>query len=277
MRDERRKAWRFPVLEEHRRAELRVGDASLAVRLVDQSATGFSIECDRHPGVYAGENVWLQTSSGWTEAKVIKIRHEIEVTRIGLERLADVDVNFPSSTGVIKADSLTHETPYSSPWPTVIMVAALLGAMVFLAWIAYDRHGSQHFFELLSGNRSAKLADGAAISEDRSLRKEEVLKRSVKEFGVALMAVPEMVERLGLSEEQLTRLRQIINETLAGGEQLRGSGLAADELQSRLAALHEQATRRAIGLLSSEQSAAWQEMCSAAVKELDRGTRQPQR
>src|SRR5688500_7685686 len=119
MREDRRKAWRFPVLEEHQMADMRVGDAALRVRLLDQSATGFMISVDKHPGVYAGEVVWLQTAAGWTEVRVVKVRQEVEGTRIGLERLADLATNAPSNVGVIKSDHLEQEGPKASPWPFI--------------------------------------------------------------------------------------------------------------------------------------------------------------
>jgi hypothetical protein len=258
------------VLAEQRAAELRVGDASLIVRLVDQSATGFMIECDQHPGVYAGENVWLQTALGWTEAKVIKIRHEVDVTRIGLERLTDVNLAIPSSTGVIKGKALTHETPYSSPWPTIIMIGALLGVMSFLAWTAYDRHGSERFLDVIrGGHHDPHKSTAAAALEQQSQRRNKELQKSVKEFGVALMAMPEMAERLELSEEQLARLRQILREALASEQQLRGLGLAADELEKRLVGLHAEASQQATGLLNSQQGAAWRQMYAEAMERFE--------
>jgi hypothetical protein len=261
MREERRRSWRFPVLEEQRAAELRVGDEALTVRLKDQSATGFLIECDRHPGVYAGENVWLQTSSGWTEVKVIKIRHEIDGTHIGLERLGDVNVEAPSSTGVIRGDALAHEAPHNSPWPTIIMIASLLGVMGFLAWTAYQRYLAEH-----SGpGRSA-----AAISiEHQAQHQHQKLQKSVQEFGVALLMMPQVVERLALSQDQQVELRRIFSQVAASEQQLQPSGLAADELAKQLAALHQQATEQALDLLTPAQSQAWQAMYTEALEQLE--------
>jgi len=60
------------------------------VRLLDQSADGFSIALPGPIGVRVGSKLLLRCASGWSEAEVVHLRQLGGVTRIGLYRLRDL-------------------------------------------------------------------------------------------------------------------------------------------------------------------------------------------
>ncbi len=271
MTDDRRKSWRFPVLPEHEEAELRIGEAALQVRLVDQSATGYSIDCDQHPGVYIGEKVWLQTATGWTEVKVIKIRHETDMTRIGLERIAEAVLERPSDVGVIKSDDMTHDTPYGFPWPTVIMLLALAGVMVYLAWTVLSKPAGAQVNKQQSSPDRVWQGESAAVRAmaAEAARRDARLQHALHEFGVAFLAIPDVVAHLQLSPSQTGRLETIISSAMTREQSLRREGGSPPQLALALAALHKQASEEALAVLDASQLVRWQSMLKSAVENLE--------
>src|SRR5690606_24606457 len=81
---DRRNARRCLAPSERREARLRSGDCDIPVQLLDESATGFAVLCDQHPGVFERETVWLQTVAGWETTSVVSISTDPAGVRIGL-------------------------------------------------------------------------------------------------------------------------------------------------------------------------------------------------
>jgi hypothetical protein len=270
MREDRRRAWRFPVLEEHQMADMRVGDAALRVRLVDQSATGFMIAVDKHPGVYPGEVVWLQTSAGWTEVRVVKVRQEVDGTRIGLERLSDLATNTPSDIGVIKSDHLEQEGSKASPWPFVIMIVLLTGVLGFLGWTVFVRKIDGEYVIVLNNAQPASADPRpAAVQglETAATRRQNELHQTMREFGAAMLTMPDVVKHLKLTAEQQKRLSVIITAALKTEKELRQSG-DTDAAGAKLTLLHQEATAQAMSVLDERQRGDWDVMLKAALEQI---------
>jgi hypothetical protein len=83
---------------------LRIGKQKVPVWVLDESARGFAIVADRHPGVAADDVARLCTDSGWHEVRVVRVSSYEPATadneassenaqrrfRVGLERLRDL-------------------------------------------------------------------------------------------------------------------------------------------------------------------------------------------
>ncbi len=101
---EKRGAFRCRVPGSRRDSVLRVGKKQIPVQVLDESAGGFAVLVNRHPGVGPDDVVRLCTESGWHEVRVVHVcKHEPAISvgsgngqnqarqfRIGLERLRDL-------------------------------------------------------------------------------------------------------------------------------------------------------------------------------------------
>jgi hypothetical protein len=271
MREDRRKARRFPVLEQQQQATLRVGDVLVPARLVDQSATGFAIRLEEHPGVFPGEVVWLQTVAGWTEVRVVKARHEVDGTQIGLERIADLAAG-PKEVGRILPEQLAQENPRNNPWPFVILVIGLTGLLAFLAWTAWQRHVPEGMPTMIQTPAHVPDPRPAAVRaiEHEATRRAAELHKSIQQFGAAMLTLPEVVEHLKLTAPQQERLQQIVQAAMHEEHRLRQSALASGdrELDTKVQLLRQSASDEAMQVLDDAQRQQWSVMFEAALEQL---------
>lgn len=279
MREDRRKARRFPVLDSQQQATLRVGDVAIAARLVDQSATGFAIRVEEHPGVFPGEVVWLQTVAGWTEVRVVKARHDVDGTHIGLERIADLATG-PQEKYRIIPEQLTQENPCHNPWPILILVLGLAALLGFLAWTAVERHLPDELTALLPQDpATAPDPRPAAVRaiEHEATRRASELHKSIQQFGAAMLTLPEVVEHLKLTTPQQQRLQQIVQAAGQEEHTLRQTALASGdrELDAKVQALRQRASDMAMQVLDDDQRGQWKTMFDAALERLEAGDQKP--
>jgi len=92
-----RRSYRCGLLAAQQEAMLEAGPRQLAVRLLNESVEGAAVWTDRDPGVKADDVVWLSTTFGRFEARVVHVT-QLEPSasrgsgdgprfRLGLERL----------------------------------------------------------------------------------------------------------------------------------------------------------------------------------------------
>jgi hypothetical protein len=280
MREDRRKARRFPVLEGHQQATLRVGDVSIPVRLVDQSATGFAIHVDEPPGVFPGEVVWLQTVAGWTEVRVVKARHEVDGTQIGLERIADL-ASGPQERGRLIPEQLAQENPRNNVWPLLVLVLGLASLLGFLAWTAVQRHMTDGLTAAVLPQAPEAAPDPrpAAVRaiEHEATRRAIELHKSIQQFGAAMLSLPEVVEHLKLSKAQQERLKQIVHAAGQEENKLRRSGKAGGdrEAEEKVQQLRHAASEAAMQVLDEAQREQWKTMFEAALERLEAANPKP--
>jgi hypothetical protein len=281
MREDRRKARRFPVQENQQQATLRVGDVAIPARLVDQSATGFAIRLEEHPGVFPGEVVWLQTVAGWTEVRVVKTRHDVEGTHIGLERIADL-ASGPQEKGRILPEQLAQENPHHNPWPLLALVLGMVALLGFLGWTAVQHHMADEFTGILPQDAQAapdpRPAAVRAIEHEATRRASE-LHKSIQEFGAAMLTLPEVVSHLNLTPEQQQQVAQIVQTAGQQEYQLRQAALAQGdrELDAKVQQLRQRASDAAMQVLEESQRAQWKQMFEAALEQLQSTTEKPKR
>lgn len=271
MREDRRKARRFPVLGEQQQATLRVGDVAIAVRLVDQSATGFAIRLEEHPGVFPGEVVWLQTVAGWTEVRVMKVRHEVDGTQIGLQRIADL-ASGPKEVGRVIPDQLAQDNPHHNPWPLLLLVLGLASLLGFLAWTAIQMHMVDVTSVLPSSAEQAPDSRPAAVKaiEHEAARRAVELRNSIQQLGAVMLTSPEVVSYLKIDPKQQERLQQIVATATRSETSLRQQGRANGdrELDAKIQQLRQATLDAAMEVLDESQRKQWKAMFDAAVQRL---------
>jgi len=91
MNSEQRQSFRIRIPEELEHAVLRVGGKTVEVRLVDESAGGFSIAIDHKVKAAPGNILRLRTAAGWHEVRVIHVLACDEGVLLGLVRLKDLE------------------------------------------------------------------------------------------------------------------------------------------------------------------------------------------
>lgn len=109
--DDRRKAYRCPVVGPRASAILRLGTREMAAEIVNESANGFAVVVDENVRSEAGQTFSLGTTDGWVEVEVKNIQFQqwtsFEAggepvtktrTRLGLLRLRDLDVWTPDES-----------------------------------------------------------------------------------------------------------------------------------------------------------------------------------
>jgi hypothetical protein len=89
--DERRAAYRFPVVGARGAGRLRIGPREIAVEILDESAGGFSAVSDETLAREVGQTLLLGVDSNWMEVRVMNLQPQGSRTRLGLARLRDID------------------------------------------------------------------------------------------------------------------------------------------------------------------------------------------
>lgn len=279
MREERRKARRFSVLGEQQAATLRVGDVSIPVRLVDQSATGFAIRLEEHPGVFPGEVVWLQTVVGWTEVRVMKVRHEVDGTQIGLQRIADLATG-PKAVGRVITEQLTQDNPHHNPWPLLVLVLGLAGLLGFLIWTAAQRQmvdGLTSVLPSVADVMPDRRPAAVKAIEHEAARQSAAWQNSLEQLGAAMLVSPEVMAYLKLDAKQQQRLQQLVQSATRSEAALRQQGLANGdrELDAKVQQLRQATMAAALEVLDETQQTQWQTMFDAAIKRLESSVKRP--
>lgn len=92
MSNNRRQAFRCSVAELDARALLRISEGEVMASIVDESATGFGVECDRELAVHEGELAGLTTKTGQSICRVMRVEYsDTGKTSIGLQRVSEIE------------------------------------------------------------------------------------------------------------------------------------------------------------------------------------------
>jgi hypothetical protein len=90
MTEEQRDSYRCATINDEQKAVLKIRGRDVVVRLLDQSAGGFSVSSRKRLRVRKGQRLLVRTSGGWFEAEVAYREVIDRETRVGLERVADL-------------------------------------------------------------------------------------------------------------------------------------------------------------------------------------------
>ncbi len=240
MTSDRRQSHRFPAPEDRSQAALQVGDDSYPARLVDQSASGFAVLVDAHPGVYEGESVWLRADGVWTKARVARVTLESKGVRVGLTRIVD-----EAAAEEPKLSLGFWRMPKSYRVTAIIALAVLVTATCVL-WLRY-----QHAAGAATDNPFDLKSIGPADAYE-----------TIQRLGPTVFTRPEVVRHLGLTQSQFDLIRSIITRGEQNRELAREVNSPADELRRIWRSAQEEARR----VLTKPQQDKWDEIVRAAEK-----------
>ena len=232
--------------EERQAGLLRSGDIELSVQLMDESATGYSIEVPGQPPLQPNDVVQLRTYSGWWEVRVARIESCDDSTNIGVVRLRDIrELNQPPQIHVplwkrflAWLRALIHQPNVAIACVAIALVLILFGAKGYsLFWSADVRPQVPQQFA------KVKEPTSEAVVEER---RQEVFDAKVQMLR-ELESSPELAAELELTQEQQAEIHRKVPPVL---EAIERDDLSLEEK----ARLVEQVSLEVLSLLTPEQT-----------------------
>jgi hypothetical protein len=241
MSTNRRQAHRFPSPPERSEAVLKVGDDSIAVCLLDESATGFALQVDQHPGVYEGEVVWLHEGACWTKVRVVHIHADSAGVQLGVTRVVDTpEVADPAEKPAFRF----WRMPKNNRVPVIIALAVLL-TLTLVPMLRVWQMG-----------RKASPVGEDEVSNAAAGRGQKEFHAWVRDMGPAVFVAPEIVGVLALSERQIERIQRITHRTQQAVALAKDTGATPLEIRH----LRLDAQNEARRVLNASQRAKWEEL-----------------
>ena len=91
--NERRASFRCPASGPRQRGRLRIGKREIAVEVLDESASGYSIDCKQAEDCEVGQSLLLRVESTWTIVRIMNLQTSDGQTRMGLVRVKDLEAS----------------------------------------------------------------------------------------------------------------------------------------------------------------------------------------
>ncbi len=249
---DRRGSRRFSAPSERREARLRSGDCDTAVQLLDESATGFAVLCDQHPGVFERETVWLQTVSGWETAIVVSIGADPAGVRIGLRRAAEKPRSGPKEA---KAKKLAGPPRNRL---RIVVGLTLVFTLIAVPLVRSSLLDPLRVATFFSGN--AGSPDGAPLPE-RQLPQDASVEEVLRQLGPRVFSKAEVQRVLKISAHQANKLQAIVsNCNHAVNMAVLGGSSSETMLQLKKEQLKKESYKRAVDILTQEQRRVWMEL-----------------
>ncbi len=195
MSEERRESYRCPVQPEMDTAALRTSRGDVMVRVLEESAGGFTISGDKPQHMKrlrVGQLMTMVAASGCCEVKAVHITQGEDGTRVGLQRLREV----PQLGGGISTKQVAA------------MVALVIA--VFAMGIYIPEHWKPQPAALAQGKwRLPEKEDGSPPEDPAETRK----KLADDYLKLGNLQSPEYTRELGLSADQQQAISGIVAET----------------------------------------------------------------
>ncbi|MEX2114085.1 MAG: hypothetical protein WD845_12920 [Pirellulales bacterium] len=146
----------FRCASDDRFGQLRCGDRTVEVAIVDESANGFGVVALDPPACDVGETVQLRTEAGWTETRVMNMQpvavatsHDADtstvvmMTRLGLMRLTEARAEEDEGAGLLdridfKSLRVALTSLGLSAGGALAMAVGIVLGGLFMIW-AFDR------------------------------------------------------------------------------------------------------------------------------------------
>lgn len=232
---------------------LRVADDRIEGRLVDRSPQGYGVMTDRHPGVYEGERLWVQTQSGWKPAKVRYVVPLGGGARIGLA-VEDLQRNEPAE-GALDAPvaaPVKRRKLVSGPVREIAFCVAMALALSAGTVVASGKPLSNGVLAWVASSQAADaVADSWFVNDAH--------RKAAQVWGSLIFLTPEVDGLLQLNPRQRVRITEI---AAACANRAREAGIQADEVSGMQAEAHTEA----LAVLSEAQRERWQQAVRAVFE-----------
>lgn len=248
----RRQAHRFPTPPKRSDAVLKVGDDSIAVRVLDESATGFALQIDQHPGVYEGEIVWLHSGACWTKVRVVRIHADSAGVSLGVIRVTEApDAADPAK----KLAARYWRMPKNNRVPVIIALAVLL-TLTLVPLLRVWQLGATT--PPITSDETAREAGGLG---------QEAFHAWVRDAGPAVFLAADIAGVLGLSERQIERIQRIAGRSQQAVALAKDTGASLVEVRQMLLDAQNEARQ----VLNAHQQAKWEELVRLVEQDHPRG------
>jgi hypothetical protein len=255
MFQERRATFRCPVQSHDGPALLKVSGKELVVQLIEESAGGFGVVATQVKGLREGQEAMLTTTAGRYEVRIAHLTQVGETTRVGLNRLADL--NDKTRTRLFGWLPFRAATPQSRGWAALLLFA-LCGCFFFWG----TAFPSAWWRDFTWGEIRIEQTP-----EQRARQREVLQDEREKLFVQSFRLLDELTSRdftesLELSRFQKRRISKIVDQTTEKLEQLVDNRGAAQEEQWVDAGLSLIVTswKEIQAVLTDEQRARWHDM-----------------
>ena len=214
MKLERRNSYRCQVQSHEPVGILKNGGVSLAVRVLNESRDGFGVISDRKTQVETGQLLSLTTPAGCWEVRVKHSRQHNGATRIGLQRVRELD----TYTGSRGLRSLLFPRPRTSVKVSTFALFAVLGVgFGVMFWVGFGpRLGWRSPVSLVESSpsflRPTASPTSWRIAEDPSRREKQLAENFLRMEKLGSAA---FIKTLNLSLGQQKQVDNVVEETTA--------------------------------------------------------------
>jgi hypothetical protein len=261
--NENRQSCRIPVGDDVYGELILANRSKWPVQILDQSAGGFGVLCDRLPPIACGDIVKLRTESLLSEVRVVHWSNSERDAdpaggeqspstpqyRLGLIRLRDISV--PKEVPVRRGRRVGWHisTPGFAHSPLALF-AVVFGAVVVVsvAVSVLNSGGSAQ----RPGAENQSDPSGSFAQSGRNASRELRVYEAKRLPGALPFVMSGMARELNLSDAQVAQIRQIVDDT--------NEAMARNEQARRIL---ENSRKRAVGVLTAQQRLLWESLTSA--------------
>lgn len=243
MTTDRRESYRCPIAHIDSPAILRLGNRDEVVHVADQSAGGFTLECEKPPRLKVGQLVTLATGAGCCEAKVIHMTETEDRVKVGLKRLRE--------TKDVSRSMLDAGT-------AVRLLIIFVLCTVFFAWGARTSAGS-FLGEWLSTEQDEPSVSVEPIDPDERARNEQKLAMNMLNLGTLRSST--LASELNLNGEQQQQIFAIVQQTTADLSSLyeRRNAITPEDWTDLGLKITQTTSQEIQNVMTDDQHRKWQE------------------
>lgn len=268
MSGNQRQAFRFRFPANKQAGKLSLGNETIKIRLVDQSASGFSVLTPAHPLATSDGILRLETMTAAYEVRVINLVQEKGEYRLGLSLISEIaDSRKKASLSAWSPAAQSGDRINSKVLPITLGLLLAVGVVLILV-AALDlfvpTSVTLESKNPLVGETNSTLAqEPTPVRSPRSskantaARENSELQQRVDLLGAAVFMMPDVAKRLELTPQQIKNISRIVQKTAAAESQLASSGNDGKPNPARSRDLLRQSRDEARNLLNPDQAKQW--------------------
>jgi hypothetical protein len=265
-----RKSVRCTVVDKRQRCKFIVGKKVFPVQLYDESLGGFAVLIDSLPHLYPGDHAQLLTDHGLFDVRLVRITKAESSSdnkspgadetntwyQLGLCRIGEALPSSPKGASIFSENYRLYRAPgtTSGIWLTIGLILVLLLIAVPLG-ITFFPHSSMNW----------KIKPSPSSTKSANVKFQNKLSESIQRTpGASALILPDVKKELGLSDDQIEEIRQLMDTMSKAIRQLDldapSAGLSRGQLSDLRNQMQQETRGKAIKLLTPEQQQKWEKL-----------------